>query len=81
LSTKCNEHADSEPKDKKRRKVLSPFEKLEVLENVDKEIRITAVNHHHGVNKSENCFTKINKDENRGSIRSQCSSEKKSFLC
>jgi hypothetical protein len=53
---------------------------LEVLDNVDKERRSAAVNHHYGVNKSANCFTKINEDENRGSIRSQSSRERKKSL-
>jgi hypothetical protein len=42
---------------------------MEVLDNVDKEMRNAAVTHHYGVNKAANCSTTINADENRGCIK------------
>jgi len=42
---------------------------MEVLDNVDKEMRIAAVTHHYGMNKAANCSTTINAGESRGSIK------------
>jgi hypothetical protein len=49
--------------------MLSLLEKMEVLDHVDKAMRIAAVTQHYGVNKAANCSTMIIADENRGHIK------------
>jgi len=61
--------ADEELEDKHKWKMMSVFEKVEVLDKLDRGVRNSTVGRRYDVNKSIIYFVKKNEDKFRGSVR------------
>jgi hypothetical protein len=69
--------ADEELEDKQKWKVMSVFEKVEVLVKLDRGMRNSTVGRRYDVNKSIIYFIKKNEDTFRGSVRASVNGVRK----
>jgi hypothetical protein len=69
--------ADEELEVKQKWKVISVFEKVEVLDKLDRGVRNSTVGRRYDVNKSIIYFIKKNEDKFRGSVRASVSRVRK----
>jgi hypothetical protein len=74
MSGRGGVRAGEGPNDRNKMKIMSPLEKVEVLDKVSSGLRIGAVGRHYGVNELTIRFIKKDEDSIRGGVKASAPS-------